>query len=75
MTMRAMNTVEEIEKAIEALPSVDFARLATWVERRDMETWKQQMDCDASAGRLDFLFAEAEQETRAAVLRDWPKPE
>ena len=75
MTIRGMSTVEEIEKAIEALPPVDFARLATWVERRDMETWKQQLDRDAAEGRLDFLFAEAEQESRAAVLRDWPKPE
>lgn len=75
MTMRAMSTVEDIEKAIEALPPVDFARLATWVERRDMEEWKRQLDCDAAGGRLDFLFAEAEQETSVSVLRDWPKPE
>ena len=75
MTMRAMSTVEEIEEAIAALPPPDFARLASWVERRDMEEWKRQLDCDGAGGRLDFLFAEAEQEKLTSVLRDWPKPE
>ena len=73
--MSAMNTVEDIERAIEQLAPSDFARLASWVERRDMAAWNPQMDEDSAVGRLDFLFEEAKQETAANALRDWPKPE
>ena len=32
-----------------------------------------QMDEDAAAGKLDFLFDEADRERKAAKLRDWPE--
>ncbi len=67
-----MATVEEIEQAIERLAPTDFSRLATWVAARDQEGWTQQMNRDAAAGKLDFLFAEAEAERRAGTLCDWP---
>lgn len=68
-----MATVEEIEQAIERLAPTDFSRLATWVAARDQERWTRQMDRDAEAGKLDFLFAEADAERRAGNLRDWPR--
>ena len=68
-----MATVEEIEQAIEQLAPMDLARLATWVTARHHEEWTRQMDRDAQAGKLDFLFAEAEAERRADTLRDWPE--
>ncbi len=36
------------------------------------EVWGRQIDEDAAAGRLDFLFEEAEAERRAGTLREWP---
>jgi hypothetical protein len=33
--------------------------------------WDQQLDCDSSSGKLDFLFAEAD-ESNQEILREWP---
>ncbi|MBU6411093.1 MAG: hypothetical protein KGR98_11965 [Verrucomicrobia bacterium] len=68
-----MNTVEEIEQAAEQLTPSDFVRLASWVSARHHELWTRQMQRDADAGKLDFLFDEAEAERAAGSLRDWPK--
>jgi len=67
-----MTTVEEIEQAAERLAPSDFDRLAAWVSARYHELWKRQMDSDAAAGKLDFLFDEAAAERSEGVLRDWP---
>ena len=67
-----MSTVEEIEQAPERLPRSEFARLASWMAERNHELWTQQMERDAAAGRLDYLFEEAEAERKAGQLHDWP---
>jgi len=56
------------------LSSKDFDRLAVWVDRRRKEKWDRQMDEDVAAGRLDFLFEEAEAGRQSGKLRDWPQP-
>jgi hypothetical protein len=33
-----------------------------------------QLDSDSSAGKLDFLFDEAESESAKGLLREWPPP-
>jgi len=67
-----MSTVEEIEAAIEKLPPEDVARLTRWLVERDAARWNKEMEEDAKAGRLDFLFDEADQERRSGKLKDWP---
>ncbi len=67
-----MSTVEEIEQAAERLAPSDFDRLAAWVSARYHELWNLQMERDAKAGRLDFLFDEAATERQAGALHDWP---
>jgi hypothetical protein len=67
-----MTTVEEIEQAAERLAPSDFDRLASWISARYHELWKRQMDSDAVAGKLDFLFNEAAAERAAGSLHDWP---
>ena len=67
-----MTTVEEIEQAAARLAPSDFDRLAAWVNARYHELWSRQMDDDAKAGKLDFLFNEAETERQAGSLHDWP---
>jgi hypothetical protein len=67
-----MNTVEEIEQAASQLAPSDFDRLAAWVRARYHELWMRQMERDATAGRLDFLFNEAAAERQAGSLHDWP---
>jgi hypothetical protein len=39
---------------------------------REQERWDEQMDRDSSAGKLDFLFEEAESESAKGLLREWP---
>ena len=67
-----MNTLEQIEQAAEQLAPSDFARLALWGSARYHDRWKRQMDRDAAAGKLDFLFNEAAAERQARSLHDWP---
>lgn len=67
-----MTTVEEIEQAAARLAPSDFDRLAAWVSARYHELWSRQMEGDAAAGKLDFLFSEADAEREAGMLRDWP---
>lgn len=70
-----MSKVEEIERAVEQLAPPDFARVAAWIDARRHDEWTRQLDRDATAGKLDFLFDEAEAERCAGQLRDWPPPE
>lgn len=69
-----MDRVEEIEAAINDLPTEDFRRIANWFRERDQSLWDQQLDSDASSGKLDFLFEEIETASQQDLLRDWPEP-
>ena len=68
-----MSTLLEIEQAIEQLPVKEQSTLAAWLAAREAKVWDVQMDADAAAGKLDFLFQEAETERREGRLTDWPK--
>ena len=58
-----MSTVEEIEVAIQQLPSVDQERLARWFAARDAAAWDAQLQRDAQpGGKLDRLWEKAQQE-------------
>jgi anti-sigma factor RsiW len=67
-----MSTVLEIEDAIERLQPDERARVAAWLARKEAQDWDAQMDADATAGRLDFLFCEAADERKSGHLKDWP---
>ncbi len=67
-----MSTVLEIENAIDHLQPAERAQLAAWLARREAQDWDAQMDADASAGKLDFLFAEAAAERSSEKLKNWP---
>lgn len=68
-----MDRVEEIETAIHNLPPDEFRRLIEWLRTFEQSRWDAQMNEDSSAGRLDFLFEEAESELAQGPLRDWPQ--
>ena len=42
------------------------------VREREQTRWDEQMDQDSSAGKLDFLFRESENESALKRLRQWP---
>jgi hypothetical protein len=67
-----MDRVEEIEAAITSLPPEEYLRVVDWLRAREQSRWDEQMDRDSSAGKLDFLFREAENESAQGLLRDWP---
>ena len=67
-----MDPVEEIEVAIDGLPPEEYRRIVQWFRVRERERWDEQMDRDSSAGKLDFLFEEAESESAKGLLGEWP---
>ena len=67
-----MSRTEEIEDAIDRLSPEEFRRIAGWVREREQRQWDEQLDSDSSSGKLNFVFEEAEVESRESLLRDWP---
>ena len=67
-----MSRIEEIEAAIDGLPPEEYRRIVQWFRVREQARWDEQMDADASAGKLNFLFDEADSESANALLREWP---
>ena len=67
-----MSTVLEIEHAIERLQPTERAQVAAWMARKEAMDWDAQMNTDASAGKLDFLFEEADAERASGKLKDLP---
>jgi hypothetical protein len=70
--MQVMSRIEELEREIEQLEPEAFARIARRVGDEEQRRWDEQLDRDASAGKLDFLFDEARAERQAGLLKDWP---
>ena len=66
-----MSRTEEIEDAIDRLSPEEFRRIAGWVREREQRQWDEQLDSDSSSGKLNFVFEEAEVESRERLLRDW----
>ena len=67
-----MDRVEEIEAAIRNLGPEEYERFAHWFRELGQKRWDERMDEDSAAGRLDFLFIEAEAESTQGLLREWP---
>jgi len=65
-----MAQVESIQAEIESLSSEDFARLRQWFVEREWQSWDEQIESDAAAGKLDFLREEAEAAKQKGELRD-----
>ncbi len=67
-----MDRVEEIETAITNLAPEDYRRLVEWFRTREQTRWDEQMDQDSVAGKMDFLFGEAERESEQGLVQEWP---
>jgi hypothetical protein len=39
---------------------------------QEQAEWDEQMDRDSAAGKLDFLFDEAGEDTQEGPLPEWP---
>jgi hypothetical protein len=67
-----MRLVEEIEAAIDGLPAEEYQRIVEWFRVREQRRWDDRLDADSSAGKLDFLFDEADNESSNGLLSEWP---
>ena len=65
-----MNTVEEIQAAIQFLSPEEFAYLRKWIAEIDWEQWDKQIEKDSETGKLDFLIEEALAEKEQNQLRE-----
>lgn len=70
-----MIRVEEIERAIEELGGEEFAWIAQRVQALEQERWDEEMDLDASSGKLDILLAEVQEDRNRGRLSEWPDRE
>ncbi|MBI3098055.1 MAG: hypothetical protein HYY93_07420 [Planctomycetes bacterium] len=64
-----MTKVEQLQAEIANLSPEEFRQIAHWLAERDAALWDRQMDEDAAAGRLDWLWREAETEIAAGEAR------
>lgn len=69
-----MERVEDIESAIDGLSPEEFLHFVAWFREREQVRWDEKLDRDSDAGKLDFLFDEAEDESTKGLLREWPSP-
>lgn len=65
-----MSTVRELEAAVQKLSPEDRAAFRAWFTEFDAEEWDRQMAADAAAGRLDWLVAEAREDSRQGRRTD-----
>ena len=71
----SMDRVEQMEAAISGLAPEEYQRFVQWFRAREQARWDEQLDRDSTAGKLDFLFEEADRESAQGLLREWPPKE
>ena len=60
-----MTTLETAEQIVGQLSADELARFRKWFAEFDGDTWDEQIEADAAAGKLDSLAEEALAEYRA----------
>ena len=65
-----MSTIQEIEAAVQKLPSRDLAVFRAWFEAFDAAGWDRDLAGDIAAGRLDPLADEALRDLRDGRGKD-----
>ncbi len=63
-------SVDELEKAVAALPADKLAKFSAWFEEFRADAWDRQIERDAKNGKLDKLIAESEEDFRAGRFRE-----
>ena len=65
-----VRTVEDIEKAITQLPQNQLQQFRAWYEKFDLDSWDEQIEKDAAAGKLDALAEAAIADHKAGKSRE-----
>jgi hypothetical protein len=66
-------SLAEIKSAVRELSPKELAELSAFVAKQDSAAWAAQIEEDAEAGKLEFLFEEADRERAGGLLREWPE--
>jgi len=64
-----MPDIKALEEAVQALPPSALAEFRRWFVEFDSAAWDQQLEADASGGRLDALLAEAAEDYKSQPHR------
>ena len=64
-----MPDIKALEAAVQALPPSALAEFRRWFTDFDSVAWDRELEVDASAGKLDALLAEAEEDHKAQPRR------
>lgn len=64
-----MTRVEQIEQAIDSLPTDEYRQFRAWFLERECTEWEKQIEADSNSGKLDFLIDEANNEKVQGKLR------
>jgi hypothetical protein len=64
-----MTRVQELERAVAALPDREYGRFRRWFLQEDWKKWDRQVEEDSLSGRLDFLTAQALDAKKRRKLR------
>ena len=59
-----MGNIKALEAAVEALDPAALAEFRRWFAEFDAAAWDRQLEADLSAGKLDALLQEAEEDHR-----------
>lgn len=65
-----MSRLEEIERAVDALPESEYSQFRRWFLERDWTKWDEQIEGDSASGELDFLVREAHEAKAKGTLKD-----
>jgi hypothetical protein len=67
-----MKSVAEIKQAIKQLPERQRKMLSRWLAEQQNKAWDDELNEDASAGKLQFLVDEAAAARKARKLTKFP---
>jgi hypothetical protein len=70
VSLAAMTTLEDIEKAVTQLPADQLAKFRAWFEEFEAARFDRRIERDAKAGRLDKLAEQALADFRAGRARN-----
>jgi hypothetical protein len=64
-----MSDLEALEEAVQALDPSALAEFRRWFAEFDAAAWDRQLEADLTAGKLDALLKEAEDDYRSQPRR------
>ncbi|MCI0550240.1 MAG: hypothetical protein L0287_04745 [Anaerolineae bacterium] len=63
-------SIQEIEQAIAELSHNELARFRAWFEEFDAQVWDEQIERDATSGKLDKIAEKAIKDYRAGKAKE-----